>query len=164
MSLDYCSEVYLRWLNDPDVFKYLEISGEYTSEMLEDYIRKTIEEKTLFWAIIKKKEGIHIGNIKIDPINYRHKRGEYGILIGDKNEWGKGFAREASELVIQFCFEVLELRKITLGVVSHNLPALKLYVNLGFVTEGVYVNHGEYNSKLANVFRMAIFNKNFKNE
>ena len=43
----------------------------------------------------------NIGNIKIDPINEIHKFGEYGILIGDKEYWGKGFAREASEEVLK---------------------------------------------------------------
>ena len=31
----------------------------------------------------------HIGNIKIDPINKKHGTGEYGIMMGDKDEWGK---------------------------------------------------------------------------
>ncbi len=164
MDSTFCSETYLNWLNDPEVYKFLETGGGYTLQELDEYIYNAVAEKLFFWAICLKKSGKHIGNIKIDPISFRHKRGEYGILIGDKNEWGKGFARESSELVIQFCFEVLKLRKITLGVVSNNLQAIHLYEKMGFVTEGVYINHGEYDNKMANVLRMAIFNKDFINE
>lgn len=164
MDLTFCSEIYLSWLNDPEVYKFLESGGGYTMQSLNDYIRNTTQHKIFFWAICLKKTGKHIGNIKIDPISFRHKRGEYGILIGDKNQWGKGFAREASELVINFCFEILKLRKVTLGVVSHNTHAVALYKKMGFVIEGTYINHGEYDNKLANVFRMAIFNKDLINE
>lgn len=164
METSFCSGTYLNWLNDPEVYKFLESGGGYTIQELDEYIRNAVAQKLFFWAIYLKANGKHIGNIKIDPINFRHKRGEYGILLGDKNEWGKGFAREASEIVIQFCFKVLNLRKITLGVVSLNLAAVHLYEKMGFITEGVYINHGEYDNKLANVFRMAIFNKDFINE
>ena len=35
-------------------------------------------------------------------------------MLGDRNFQGKGFASEASRLVIKFCFEKLYLRKINL--------------------------------------------------
>ena len=68
-------------------------------------------DSMLFWAIHLKEGGKHIGNIKIDPVNKRHGLGEYGIMIGDSDEWGKGYAKEASELVIHHCFRDLRLRK-----------------------------------------------------
>lgn len=164
MDLSFCSETYLAWLNDPEVYRFLESGGGYSMQSLNNYIQSTISNGIFFWAICLKKESKHIGNIKIDPISFRHKRGEYGVLIGDKSEWGKGFAKEASILVINFCFDVLQLRKITLGVVSHNTSAVNLYEKMGFVTEGIYIDHGEYDNRLANVFRMAIFNKAYIDE
>ena len=75
-----------------------------------------------------KKDLKHIGNIKIDPINVKHKYGEYGILIGDKTQWGKGFAIEASMRVFDFCFSSeVDLRKINLGVNQINLNAVNLF-------------------------------------
>jgi [ribosomal protein S5]-alanine N-acetyltransferase len=164
MGLSFCTEIYLSWLNDSDVYKYLESGGGYTMEALVDYVQKSVENKVFFWAICLKENGKHIGNIKIDPISYRHKRGEYGILIGDKSEWNKGFAKEASEVVINFCFDILGLRKITLGVVSSNIAAVSMYKKMGFINEGIYLNHGEYDNKVVDVFRMALFNKKFMNE
>ena len=81
---------------------------------------KIKNSKIFFWAITLKESGKHIGNIKIDPISQKHERGEYGIMMGDRSEWGKGYAREASEAVIRFCFETLKLRKVTLGVLTAN--------------------------------------------
>ena len=123
-----------------------------------DYLTKYTEKPILFWAIVIKEGDTHIGNIKIDPINKNNKIGEYGILIGDKSKWGQGFAKEASKAIIDYCFNVLALRKITLGVIKDNVTAVKLYQNLGFEIEGMYKMHGIYNGKFCDVLRMAKFN------
>ena len=164
MNESFCSNSYLSWLNDPKIYKYLESEGNYKMDALKEYIQEAVSNNLFFWAIFLKNSGKHIGNIKIDPINFRHKRGEYGILIGDKSEWGKGFAKEASELVINFCFKQLNLRKITLGVVESNIAAVFLYKKMGFEIEGFYKEHGTYANRVENVLRMSIFNQGYINE
>lgn len=153
---------YISWLNDAEVNKYLEVKKENTLNELEEYIQNTVDKKIFFWAIHLKKNGKHIGNIKIDPINKKHGTGEYGIMIGDKTEWGKGFAKEASYAIIDFCFNKMNLRKMTLGVVEENIPAVKLYEKMGFSIEGNYKKHAMYNGVYSNILRMAIFNPLYK--
>ena len=160
ISLEYCTNSYVSWMNDFEVIKYLETGGNYTIEKLTEYINNVINTKLFFLAIHTKENGKHIGNIKIDPINTKHGYGEYGILMGDKSEWGKGYAFEASMTVIDFSFKILGLRKICLGVVNENYPAMNLYKKLGFKVEGVYKNHGIYNGKYLDIIRMALFNPN----
>lgn len=164
LTIEHCSEIYVDWMNDPLVTLYLESGGNYTIEMLREYILSTVSKKTYFWAIHLRETGKHIGNIKIDPINTRHLYGEYGILMGDKGEWGKGYAKEASITVIDFCFEHLKLRKVNLGVVEKNISAVNLYKNLGFIQEGLFYKHGYYDGDYQNLIRMAIFNKQFFNK
>jgi RimJ/RimL family protein N-acetyltransferase len=108
-----------------------------------------------------KSDDKHIGNIKIDPINLKLGTGEYGILMGDKNEWGKGYAKEASLTIIDYCFNIIGLRKITLGVISENISAINLYKKLGFELEGTFKYHGFYNGKWCSCFRMTLFNNKF---
>ena len=159
LTIDHCTQEYVAWMNNPDVFKYLETGGSYKIEDLQNYLRGVESTPSiLFWAIHLKRNDKHIGNIKIDPVNKRHGLGEYGIMMGDSTEWGKGYAKEASELVINHCFQDLGIRKITLGVVEDNLAALNLYKKMGFSTEGVFVDHGYYDGKLCSLIRMAIFN------
>jgi ribosomal-protein-alanine N-acetyltransferase len=164
LGLDFCTQEYVNWLNDSIVNKYLETVGNYTKESLKDFLKDVEQKNILFWAILVKSENKHIGNIKIDPINHRHRVGEYGILMGDKDEWGKGYAEEASKLVIAYCFNELSLRKIVLGVVHKNLNAIKLYKKLGFVQEGLYKKHGVYDSEYCDIIRMAIFNLKYHEE
>lgn len=159
VSRKHCTERYLGWLLDPEVTRYLDSGGDYTMRVLENYVdAMSNRPEVLFWAIHLKSNRCHIGNIKIEGIHKIHKRGEYGILMGDRQVWGRGYAREASLRIMEYCFETLNLRKITLGVVEDNERALKLYQGLGFVVEGIYRNHGFYNGKWCNVVRMAAFN------
>lgn len=161
ISEDHISDIYLSWLNDSEVLKFLETEMPYSIEKLQDYILDAKQKKLLFWGIHLKDSGLHIGNIKIDPINFRHGLGEYGILMGNRNEWGKGYAKEASWEVIKHCFQDLNLRKITLGVVEENISAYVLYKKLGFEVEGFFKDHGLYDGRYCNIIRMALFKDSF---
>jgi ribosomal-protein-alanine N-acetyltransferase len=162
LSLKHATERYASWLNDPEVYKYLETRGGQTTESLKEFITKQIDGNVYIWAIIDKTLNVHIGNIKIDPIHYSHKYGEYGILIGDKNYWGKGSAREASVAVLNYFFDKKDyLRKINLGVLKKNVEAINLYNKLGFKQEGLLHKHLLYNGKEEDVLRMALFREDF---
>jgi ribosomal-protein-alanine N-acetyltransferase len=162
LSLKHATERYVNWLNDPEVYKYLETRGGQTTESLKEFITEQIDSKVCIWAIIDKSSNVHIGNIKIDPIHNTHKYGEYGILIGDKNYWGKGFAKEASKAVLSYFFTKKDyLRKINLGVVKDNVDAVILYHKLGFIQEGCLKKQLVYDGKEADVIRMAIFREDF---
>ncbi|MCT4665391.1 MAG: GNAT family N-acetyltransferase [Flavobacteriales bacterium] len=133
MEKSIVSQQYVDWMNDPEVNKHLSSGGNETLESVLNFVNQHIEKQSYFWAIFVKEDHEHIGNIKIDPINAQTKSGEYGILLGDKNCWGKGYAREASEGVINFCFKTLQLDSITLGVEKENVGAFKLYQKIGFI-------------------------------
>ena len=159
LDLSYCNERYMQWLNDEEVNRYLEIFEPYTIDNLRGYLEAVQKnDKILFWAIHLKENNKHIGNIKIDPVNRYHGYGEYGIMMGDRAEWGKGYAAEASKRIIDYCFNEEALRKVTLGVVKENISAVNLYKKLGFEIEGIYKSHGLYDGKYCDLFRMAVFN------
>ena len=93
--------------------------GNYDLKKLNDYLDDLIKNPKYFWAIILKNNK-HIGNIKIDPIDFSNKTGEYGIMIGEKMVWGQGIANESSRLALNYCFNELGLKKIYLGVIAEN--------------------------------------------
>ncbi|MEO8934457.1 MAG: aldo/keto reductase [Xanthomarina sp.] len=154
LSVQHLSEVYVDWMNDIDVYRYIETGGNYTYQDLEQYLKEQESKGILFWAIHLKNNDKHIGNIKIDPINLELYSGEYGIMMGDKAEWGKGYAMEASLKIIDFCFEKINLSQITLGVIENNTSAIKLYKRLGFRIEKIIKNSGVYQGEVCNSIRM----------
>lgn len=162
LSIEHLSTEYLNWINDQKVNMYLETKGNYTMDMLKSYIEEQYKKEVYFWAIHLKDSDKHIGNIKIDPINPELNTAEYGILLGDRLNWGKGYAKEATIRILTYCFEELNLSSITLGVIDDNITAVKLYKNIGFTIDEVKKNVGIYNNKLCNSLRMSLNVEKFK--
>lgn len=125
----------VKWRNDPEVFKYT--GNTYSHQILLEtelnWIRKVIENRNDYRCAIEV-DGVYVGNIYLN--NFSSGEGEYNIFIGDKDYWGKGVARKASELIIEDGFSRLNLRKIILDVKNVNKRALRLYTSLGFVETG----------------------------
>ena len=91
----------------------------------------------IFLAIVLKDNKKHIGNIKIGPINWYHRLAEIGIMIGEKDCWGKGYAAEAISLLADFAFSKLNLHKLTAGCYEQNQGSLKAFQKAGFEVEEV---------------------------
>ena len=162
MSVDHISETYVNLINDPELNMYLETRVNYTLDLLRSYVEEQYSNEVYFWAIHLKDSKRHIGNLKIDPIDAQANSGEYGILMGDKLNWGKGYAKEASLAIIKYCFQTLKLSKITLGVIEDNINAVMLYKKIGFTIDDVKKDAGTYNNKISNALRMSLHVKNFK--
>lgn len=139
IGLEDCTSTYLAWLNDADTNQFLESCFfENTMPSLKKFVTTNIEDpSSLFLTIRIRENNKHIGNIKIAKIHSYHRTGEYGILMGDKMELGKGYAKEASIAIINHVFSKLHLEKVNLGVIEENKTAVKLYEKLGFKVEGV---------------------------
>ncbi|MDI3517669.1 MAG: spore coat polysaccharide biosynthesis protein SpsF [Thermotogota bacterium] len=132
------SQKYVDWLNDMEVTKYL-VSGKFPSD-IED-VRRFIETANtpnrVTFAIYRKDTNEHVGNVKLDHIDWTSRKADFGIMIGDKSSWGAGIGTEVTSLILEYAFDVLNLHRIYLGVLKENLAAVKTYQKLGFVEEGV---------------------------
>lgn len=139
VRLDDVNENYGRWMNDPSVNQFLET--RYIPRSL-DNIRSYVQNmdgKTdeIFLAICLKKGDAHIGNIKLGPINWVHRFGDISLLIGEKEQWGKGYARESISALVCFAFDVLNLNKLHAGCYASNHGSKKAFLKAGFKQEGV---------------------------
>jgi ribosomal-protein-alanine N-acetyltransferase len=147
------NERYLGWLNDPEI-KYLE-SGIFpnTQDKLEKFYEKVVEASDqVILAVVDKESDLHIGNVKLGPINWVHRRATFGILIGDKKFWGKGVGEEATRLMVEYAFRRLNLHRVELGVTAENEGAICCYEKVGFQIEGRFrgavFHEGRYKDSL----------------
>ena len=133
------TEEYLKWLQDREVNAFLEARFDPPKNVAElaGYIKATgTDPDSLLLGIFKKKELTHIGNIKLGPINRRHHVGDVGFLIGEKNEWGKGYATDAILMLCEYAFHQLDLVKITAGCYEKNEGSKRALLKAGFLVEG----------------------------
>lgn len=126
------SQNYCNWLNDPEVNKYLE-TRQSTIQALRKYIKKQLDNPNSFFVgIFDKENDKHIGNIKLEPIDWKKKKAIFGILIGDKNYWGRGIGTEAVKLIVDYAFQTLGIDEVELGVISENKRAIRTYEKADF--------------------------------
>lgn len=149
ITLEDANENYLQWMQDEQVNQFLESRFQVWSiKKIGNYIKKINESQdSIFLAIIAKKTGEHIGNIKIGPISQVHKFAELGIIIGAKKYWGKGLATETIKKVADYCFESLGLHKVTAGAYIDNIGSIKAFKKNGFKLEGIRKKHFLYKNR-----------------
>ena len=157
---------YFDWLNDPKVTRYLQ-SGLFPNskeKMRDNYKQYVSGNGQLFLAIIDKKNKKHIGNIKLGPINWVHRFSEFGILIGEKKYWGKGFGYEATRLLLDHAFDKLNIHRIRLGVVDENKSAIRSYLKLGFKIEGKAREQFFIDGKYRDVIYMGVLEDEYRKQ
>lgn len=134
---------YCGWMNDPEVTQYLE--SRFTSatpESLRAYVTaRAQDDDTAFLAIVTCDGDRHIGNIKLGPIDRNHGVADIGIIIGEKECWGRGYATEAITLVVRYAFETLGVRRLTAGAYAGNEGSIRAFEKAGFAREGVRRQH-----------------------
>jgi len=133
------TEDYLSWLHDPVVNAYLEVRFNLPQSVNEiaAYISITnTSSQTLLLGIFLLDTERHIGNIKLGPIDWNHKVGDLGFLIGDRAQWGKGYASKAITLLSDYAFAQLGLAKLTAGCYADNKSSHFALKKAGFVEEG----------------------------
>ena len=89
-----------------------------------------------FFAIRCREAPDIVGYVQITRIEPIHRSATIGIRIGDREARGQGNGTEALRLAIGYCWDHLNLTRLTLSVFARNAHAIALYASLGFREEG----------------------------
>ena len=129
---------YVEWLNDRMVNRYLETRFlPQTMESLRGYWEAHRDDPGSPWfAICQQVDGRHIGNIKLGPIHWLHRRADISLFIGDRSCWGQGYASEAIAVVRDWAFAELDLQKLNAGIYVGNHGSRRAFEKSGFSLEG----------------------------
>ena len=128
----------MEWVNDPEVTRTL-LVGRYpmTRTMEKAWLDERLKGSTTEVSfVIESRAGEYLGGIGYFHILQLERHAELGLVIGRKTEWGKGYAREAMSLFVDYGFEQLNFNLIYLTVLPHNSRAHTIYTSLGFREEG----------------------------
>ena len=135
------SKKYQNWMNDFEVHKYTE--QKYIKHSLiniRNFVREKNKSKNEFlYGIFLKRNifKIHIGNIKLGPINFIHKTGEISYFIGEKELWGKGYTTLTIKEIIKTA-KKKGLKKLKAGLYEMNIGSKKVLEKNGFKIEGKF--------------------------
>ena len=155
----------LEWHNQNDIRElYSGHPFPVNREMEEKWYEKILTSNfptTVFGTeLIKESELIGITVLKnIDLIN---RNAEFAIYIGNKEQRGKGYSKEALMKTFKFGLYQLGLERIYLKVLEENTVAQKLYTSCGLKKEGVLKNSVFKNDEFKNEIIFAIIKGEFK--
>jgi RimJ/RimL family protein N-acetyltransferase len=127
----------------------------------EEWIRsqKGTESGEYNFAIEDIKTEKYIGGCGIHKVNWLTRVATVGMMIGDKDYWGKGYGTDAMKVLMKFIFEDMNMNKIRLSVFSFNERAKRCYEKCGFQVEGILKKEIFKEGKYYDEIIMSAFNK-----
>jgi len=128
------AEKWAEWFNDLEVI--LPLGDEaYTPTSVEDQqatITELIKHNSHVFNVVDLKSNELIGRVGLFQINKTDRNAMFGIVIGEKDYWNKGYGQDATKLMLDYGFNLLNLHNIMLGVFAFNSRAISCYQKVGF--------------------------------
>jgi RimJ/RimL family protein N-acetyltransferase len=131
--------LFVPWLNDAEVTRTLALFSRPINLQAELAFLENVyksEHEVTFGIAVKETDAL-IGGTGLSQIDFKNCHASFGIFIGEKSEWGKGYGTEATALVTGYAFETLNMHRVWLHVYEYNERGIRAYERVGFQREGL---------------------------
>lgn len=158
------SDMIARFQSDADLLDNYVMSNNLppTRESIDKWYERMIDNRDGFSFVIETHEGLFIGCCFTMLINWKDGTTYVAIYIGRPDYRNLGYGTEAMELMLNFLFNELGLRKAKLNVFSFNKRAIRCYEKVGFTINGInkkeLYRNGEYHDNFAMSITRDVFN------
>jgi diamine N-acetyltransferase len=130
---DDVEKVY-EWDRDPELAAWngrppIKIS---LSAARRDYLARWEDPSNKVFIIEAGDEAIGMATL----YDFRREGCEVGIKVGSKTSRGRGYASEAVELLVSYCFESLDLKVVRGSTLAHNQRMQRVFEKCGFKEVG----------------------------
>lgn len=153
-----CTPVYVGWLQDPEVTRFLEIRhAPQTLETVQAFVdRINASDNEHLFGIFLKADDRHIGNIKIGPIGKIHPVADVTLLLGARECWGQGYGSEAIVAVSHYGIRTFDLSKLTASMYAANEASYRAFLKAGFNHEGLRRRHMLLEGRMCDVLEVGM--------
>jgi len=130
---------FVEWFGDPEVRRHLLVYLPFSLAQEERWfesLQGRLERQESVVLAIETGDGVHIGNIGLDSINWKDRNAELGIVIGEKAYWGQGYGGDAIRTLLGLAFREMNLHRVFLRVDADNARGIRCYEKAGFRKEG----------------------------
>ena len=104
------------------------------------FVEDSFREDQQHFAIVDDQDDEYLGTISLKNIDLKNKNAEYAISTRKKAR-GTGANQKATESLLKYGFDKLQLHRIYLNVLSSNKRAISFYIKCGFIYEGKFKDH-----------------------
>jgi len=132
---------HFRWNNDPELNR-LDSEVPYKKESFGDFKKRferlceTPSPAHHDFEIHDAEQDVLIGLAYAADIDAHHRHADIGVIIGDRDYWGEGYGRESMRLLLRYCFETLDLHRLSAETFEYNTAWRDLVEGMGFTKEG----------------------------
>lgn len=91
---------------------------------------------------IDSLDGKHIGNCMYYDIDEERRQAELGIMIGDREYWGKGYGTDAVNALVHHIFSETKIDRVYLNTLEWNLRAQLCFQKCRFIPCGRISKNG----------------------
>ena len=137
------ASIVLLWENNPDNWRVSGTEVPYSLHEMQQFIENASDVRAnkqlrLIRCAIDSNEAI--GTLDLFDINFKHKRAGVGILIGDQQARGKGYALESLSLLEDYVGRFLGLVNLYCGVHADNDASIQLFKKANYIQVGTRIN------------------------
>jgi len=156
--------VYLRkWSEDAEIRGLIGEVASMSKAESEKFLEKVRADPERAWFMVVVKENNKvIGEAGLLRMEHAWRTTDVSIIIGEKEEWGKGYGTEAILLLLNYAFRHLDFHRAAVGVVGFNERALRFWEKVGFRKEGVQRDGYYYDGKYHDFVLMSILEDEFR--
>jgi len=132
---------FVRWFNDADVQRNLAMRAPMSLAAEEQWFDRMLTDQGTSrhqFVITLVDDGRPIGTVGLEAVDLVNGTAEFGIAIGEKSEWGKGYGTDATRAICDFGFGELRLERIGLMVYADNERGRRTYEKAGFTHEATF--------------------------
>jgi len=130
--------------------------------------RENLEIKNLYqrreyvpFIICVKENDKAVGITAFHRVDLVSRAAVFSIRIAGRENWGHGYGSEATKLMVEYGFEILNLNRIQLHVFAGNKRAIRTYEKTGFVKEGLLRQAMYHNNEYCDFLVMGILREEY---
>jgi RimJ/RimL family protein N-acetyltransferase len=125
--------ILVQWFAHPHITRFLLHRSPLSLRQEEEWFdRIARSEQDVVWTIALKEPATLIGVTGLHGITWRHRHAVNGIVIGERAEWGKGYATETIRITTAYAFRELGLEKVRTSVFEGNDASRRAMERAGF--------------------------------
>jgi RimJ/RimL family protein N-acetyltransferase len=128
------AEKWTVWDNDLQVSIPLgdEAYTPYSLVKMQEILGDVIKQQSHIFDIVDLSTDALIGRCMLFSVDQVNRKAMLGIVIGEKDYWNQGYGQEATKLLLDYAFNLLNLNSVMLGTFTFNQRAISCYEKVGF--------------------------------